>query len=217
MKSVLIIGLGRFGRHMALKFMSLGDEVFAIDVRETIVNDLAASVTRAEIGDCTREAYMASLGVRDFDLCVCAVGDNFQSSLEIVALLKDLGAQFIIARAHSEVHEKFLRRTGADAIIYPERETSENAAVQYSMDNIFDYIDLGDDYSIIEISTPLRWIGKTIVELDVRNRFGVSILAAKRKDRLFPTISPNHKFDPDETLMIMGRLEDVQQLAADWS
>lgn len=217
MKSVLVIGLGRFGRHMALKFMALGNEVFAIDTKENIVNDIAADLTRAEIGDCTREAYMSSLGVRDFDLCVCAIGDNFQASLEIVALLKDLGAQFIVARAHSEVHEKFLLRNGADAVIYPERETSENGAVQYSMDNIFDYIDLGDDYSIVEIPTPKRWIGRSIIELDVRSKFGISILAAKRDNRLSPTISPKHLFDPDESLIIMGRLEDVQALSRDWA
>ena len=215
MKSILIIGLGRFGRHMALKFMDLGDEVFAIDTKEDRVNDLAPYVTRAEIGDCTREPYVASLGVRDFDLCVCAIGDNFQASLEVVALLHDLGAQRIVCRAHSEGHEKFLLRTGADAVIYPERETSENAAVQYSMDNIFDYINLGDDYSIVEIRIPSDWVGKSLRALDVRSRYRVNILATKRGEMIYPAIAPDAVLEADETLILMGRLKDIRDLTED--
>ena len=191
MKSILIIGLGRFGRHMALKFMDLGDEVFAIDTKEDRVNDLAPYVTRAEIGDCTREPYVASLGVHD------------------------LGAQRIVCRAHSEVHEKFLLRTGADAVIYPERETSENAAVQYSMDNIFDYINLGDDYSIVEIRIPSDWVGKSLRALDVRSRYRVNILATKRGEMIYPAIAPDAVLEADETLILMGRLKDIRDLTED--
>lgn len=116
MKSVLIIGLGRFGRFAALRLTELGNEVLAIDSREALVDDIAPSITAAAIGDCTREAYMATLGISNFDLCICAIGDDFQSSLEIVALLKDYGAKYVLARAYSEVHEKFLLRCGADSI-----------------------------------------------------------------------------------------------------
>ena len=136
MKSVLLIGLGRFGRHMAAKLQELHHEVLAVDNNEERVNEALDLVTHAQIGDSTSEAFIASLGVRNFDLCVVAIGDDFQSSLETTALLKEQGARFVLSRAARDVHAKFLLRNGADDVVYPERETASWAAVRYSSDHI---------------------------------------------------------------------------------
>ena len=211
-KSVLLIGLGRFGRHMALKFNELGHEVLAIDTSEERVNEALPYVTDAQIGDSTSESFLASLGVRNFDLCVVAIGDNFQSSLETAALLKDLGAPFVLARASRDVHAKFLLRNGADAIIYPEKDMAIRAAVKYSTDNIFDYISLTPDYSIYETQIPSSWIGKTIVQLAVRTRHRINVLALKHGDNdMEPLPSPDHIFRGDERMLILGRNKDIEK------
>ena len=137
MKSVLLIGLGRFGRHMAQRLHDLHHEVLAVDLNEERVNAALPFVTNAQIGDGTNEQFVSSLGVRNFDLCVVTIGDNFQSSLETTALLKECGAPFVVARATRDVHAKFLLRNGADDVIYPEKQMGSWAAVRYTADHIF--------------------------------------------------------------------------------
>ena len=204
MKSVLLIGLGRFGRHVAQKLQELNHEVLAIDTNEARVNAALPYVTNAQIGDSTNEQFIASLGVSDFDLCVVAIGDHFQSSLETTALLKEHGAPFVLARASQDVQAKFLLRNGADDVIYPERQMAEWAAVRYSANHVFDYIELTPEYSIYETAVPVDWIGKTVVELGVRQRYHINILATKKDDMLDPRPSPNYCFTGDETIFILG-------------
>jgi len=211
MKSVLLIGLGRFGRHMARKLQDLNHEVLAIDDSEERVNEALSIVTNAQIGDATNEEFIKSLGVRNFDLCVVAIGDDFQSSLETTALLKENGAKFVLARASREVHAKFLLRNGADDIVYPESQMAEWAAVRYSSDHIFDYIELTEDYSIFETAVPVSWVGKTVVELAVRQKYHINILATRRDGRVEPMPGPNHRFLLDETMFILGDNRDVQK------
>ena len=186
MKTVLIIGLGRFGSTMAMKLHELGHEVMAIDTSEERINAVLPYVTSAQIGDCANEQYMSSLGIRNFDVCVVAIGDNFQSSLEITSLLKDLGAKFVLSRASRDIHAKFLLRNGADQVVYPEKEMAVRSAVRYSSDNIFDYIELTQEHSIYEIPVPDAWIGKSIVDMNVRNKYNITILAIKYSDTLHP-------------------------------
>ena len=211
MKSVLLIGLGRFGRHMAQKLRDLHHEVLAVDRDERRINDALPYVTNAQIGDSTNEQFIASLGVRNFDLCVVAIGDDFQSSLETTALLKEQGAPFVLSRATRDVHAKFLLRNGADDVIYPEKQMASWAAVRYSGDHIFDYVELTDEYAIYETSVPGAWIGKTVVELAIRQRYRINILAIKRAGTLEPMPGPNHCFRADETLFILGCNRDTQK------
>ena len=211
MKSILVIGLGRFGRHMAKKFSEQNNDVMAIDINEERINNVLSVVTNALIGDATNERFMETIGVRDFDLCVVAIGDNFQSSLETTALLKDLGAKFVLARASRDVHAKFLLRNGADDVICTEKETAERLAVKYGSDNIFNYIELNDEYSIYEIAVPSSWLNKSILKVNVRSKYGISILATKQGNNIYPLPKPEHVFTDSESLMILGKNEDVSR------
>ena len=166
MKSILLIGLGRFGRHIAMKLDELNHEVMAVDKDENRVNAALPYVTNAQIGDATNEGFMESLGVNNFDVCIVAIGDNFQSSLEATSLLSDLGAKMVVSRAARDVHAKFLLRNGANEVIYPEKQIAQWAAIRYSADHIFDYIELDEEHAIFEISIPENWIGKTVGQLD---------------------------------------------------
>ena len=211
MKSVLLIGLGRFGRHMAQKLRDLGPEVLSVDKDEERVNAALAYVTNAQIGDSTNPQFIGSLGVRNFDLCVVAIGDSFQSSLETTALLKEYGAPFVLSRATRDVHAKFLLRNGADEIVYPEKQMANWAAVRYSSDHIFDYIELARDYSIFETAVPSSWVGKTVVELSVRQTYRINILATRHGGHLELLPGGSHQFQPDETIYILGENKDVQK------
>ncbi|MGL4791313.1 MAG: potassium channel family protein [Anaerotignaceae bacterium] len=209
MKTVLIIGLGRFGRHMARKFIEQKNEVLGVDHNEERVNDALEYLTSAQIGDSTNERFIASLGIKNFDLCVVAIGDNFQSSIETAALLKDAGAKFVFARASRDVHAKFLLRNGADEIVYAEKDVAERLAVKFGADNIFDYIELTPDYSIYEIIPPSIWIGNTIINMEIRSRYNISILGTKKDGIMNPMPTPNYVFNKEETLIVMGHNADV--------
>ena len=202
MKSVLIIGMGRFGRHMAQKLYDLGHDVLAIDKSEAKINKVLSYVTNAQIGDSTDESFVDSLGVSNFDLCVVAIGDDFQSSLETTALLKDYGAKLVVARAVRDVHAKFLLRNG---------QIGNWAAVRFSSENIFDYVQLTPDYSIYEISVPNSWIGKSMLELDIRRKYHINILATKINGILDPLPSAEHTFEESENILILAQNSDLQK------
>ena len=211
MKSILLIGLGRFGATMAMKLHELKHEVMAIDISEERINAILPYVTSAQIGDCTNEQYMSSIGVRNFDLCIVAIGDNFQSSLETTALLKDLGAKFVLSRANRDIHAKFLLRNGADQVVYPEKEMAIRSAVRYSTDNIFDYIELTPDHSIYEVPVPSSWIEKSIVQINVSNKYHISILAVKLGKELRTLPGADYVFMGNETLVILGANTDIKK------
>ena len=212
MKSILIVGLGRFGRHMARKFIEEGNSVLAVESNETRADQAVSFINDIQIADATDEEYIKSLGVNNFDICVVAIGDNFQSALETTVLLKDHGAKFVVARATREVHRKLLLRNGADHVVYAEKETAERLAIKYGSKHIFDYIELSDDVAICEIAVPDGWVGKTIVQKAVRNKYGISILATKQGEEIFPLPSPDHVFLKNETLLILASEEHLQTL-----
>lgn len=204
MKSILVIGLGRFGRHMVAKLLEEGNSVLAIEKSEERADNALDIISNVQIADATNEMVIRSLGVSNFDLCVVAIEDNFQSALEITVLLKDFGAKYILARASRDVHRKLLLRNGADHVVYAERETAERLAIKYGSKNIFDYIELTPEMAICEVAVPSAWIGKSIVEKSVRTSYNISILATKKGEQVFPLPHPSHIFTNDETLIIMG-------------
>lgn len=212
MKSVLIIGLGRFGRHMARKFSEEGNEVLAVEKSEERADSAIEIVQNIQIGDAQDERFIQSLGVDNFDICVIAIGDNFQTSLEITVLLKDMGAPFVLARASRDIHKKLLLRNGADYVVYGERELAERLAVKFGADNIFDYIVLDSEYAIYEVAVPPQWYGKSIVEMSIRNKYCVSILATKRGGKIYPLPHSDHVFSPDETLIVMGDADGIRRI-----
>ncbi len=212
MKTVLLIGLGRFGRHIAIKLNELNHQVMAVDKDENKVNAVLPYVTNAQIGDSTSEEFLASIGVRNFDLCIVAIGDNFQSSLETASLLKELGAKKVIARAERDVQAKFLLRNGADDVVYPEKQMAVWTAIRYSSDHILDYIALGDDHAIFEIEVPRNWVGKTIGQLDVRKRYHVNIMAIKQQGKFSMTvITPDTALPADSSILVLGTQRDIQK------
>ncbi len=211
-KSILIIGLGKFGRHMAQKFIQNGHEVLAVDIREERADDAVGEISQILIGDATEERFMESLGIRNFDLAVIAIGDNFQSVLEITVLLKDLGCRYIVARATREVHRKLLLRNGADYVVYAEKEIAQRLAIKFGADNIFDYIELTPEIGIYEIEIPKAWVGHSIQALAIRSRYHISILATKKGEKIFPLPDPKHIFEETESLMVMGSLDDVNAI-----
>ena len=212
MKSFFIIGLGRFGRFMARKLVEQKNEVLAVEINEDRANESLKYVNDIQIGDSTKGSFIESLGVNNFDMCVVAIGDNFQSSLETTALLKEHGARHILARANRDVHKKFLLMAGADEVVYAEREMAERLAVKYGSDKIFDYFTLSNGYSIYEISVPDSWVGKTIIEKAVRQKHRINIIATKKDGVMNPVPSPEHVFQSDETLIVMGHSDDILPL-----
>lgn len=211
MKSVLLIGLGRFGRHIAEKLKELKHQVMAVDRQEERVNAVLALVTSAQIGDSTDKAFMESLGVRDFDVCIVAIGDDFQSSLETTALLKDLGAKLVVARAARDVHERFLIRNGADEVVYPERQLAFWTAIRFSSDHILDYIELDEGHAMFELSIPSAWARKTIGQLDVRRKYNINIMAVKQDRRMDLSITPDTILPSDGTMLVLGSNRDIQK------
>ena len=211
-KSILIIGLGRFGRHMAMKFQEAGHEVLAIDSSEERADAAVGIVQNILIGDATDERFMASLGIENFDLAVVAIGESFQSVLEITVNLKDLNCKYIIARATRDVHKKLLLRNGADYVVYAEREVAERLAIKFGADNIFDYIEITPEIGIYEIAMPKKWVGKSIKDLSIRNKYQVSVLAIKRGDKIFPLPNPEHVFEERESVMVMGAADHIDAI-----
>lgn len=214
MKTILIIGLGKFGMHMAQKLIEKGHEVMAIERDETRADNAASLIQQILIGDATEERLMQSVGVSDFDLVVIALSNDFQATLEITVLLKDLGCKYIIARATSDKHKKLLLRNGADHVVYAEREAAERLAVIHGDDNVFNYIELTPEVGIYEVVVPSAWCGKSIQELNIRNAYNVSVLATKDKatDRLLPLPSARYVFEANEHVMVMGSMDDVESL-----
>lgn len=211
MKSVLLIGLGRFGKHMALKLNELNHQVMAIDKKEELVNAVLPFVTNAQIGDSTNEDFLKSLGVNNYDMCIVAIGNDFQSSLETTSLLKDLGAKLVISRAARDIQAKFLLRNGADQVIYPEKQVANWAAVRYSADHILDFIEIDDNYAIFEVTTPDAWIGKSIAQIDIRKKFGINIIAIKQGDKLNLTVTPEMVLKEDQTMLVLGEARNIQK------
>lgn len=211
MKSILLIGLGRFGRHIAMHLDQLGHQVMAVDNSDERAEDVLPIVTNAQIGDSTNEEFLESLGVRNYDVCIVPIGHDFQSSLETTSLLKDMGAKMVVSRATTDVQEKFLLRNGADEVIYPEKQLAKWAAIRYSTDHILDYIELDSDHTMYEIQVPENWVGKSIGMLDIRKKHKINVIGIKEAGKLKLTISPDTVLEAGETMLVLGSNKDLQK------
>lgn len=211
MKSVLLIGLGRFGRHIAIKLCEMKHEVMAVDKKEERVNQVLPYVSNAMIGDATNPEFLKTLGIKNFDVCIVAVGNDFQSSLETTSLLKEMGAKLVVSRASADRQASLLKKIGADEIVYPEKQLASWTAIRYSSDHIFDYIELDKDYSIYEVAVPEEWAGKTVGEVDTRKKYSINLLGLKKDGKMDPVISPDTVLSSDFTLLALGKYKDLQR------
>ena len=204
MKSILLIGLNNFGITIAKKLHELGHQVMAVDRNEQKVDMILPYVTDAQIGDATNEQFVQSLGVPNFDVCIVAVGGDFQSSLETTSLLKELGAKYIVSRADRDVQRKFLIQTGADEVINPEKQIAEWAAIRYGSNHILDYIKLDADHAIFEVDVPRDWIGKTIGQIDIRRKYAINIMGVRENGKMNLSVSPEMVLHSTNTMLVLG-------------
>lgn len=211
MKSILLIGLGRFGRHIALHLNQLGHQVMAVDHAEERVDAVLPFVTNAQIGDSTNADFLESLGIRNYDVCIVAIGNDFQSSLETTSLLKELGARLVVSRAARDVQAKFLLRNGADEVVYPEKQLAKWTAIRYIADHILDYIELDEDHAMFEVTVPRDWVGRTIGQIDIRKKFNINIIGIKRRGELELTTSSDTILETEDTMLVLGRNKNLQK------
>ncbi|MBO5237829.1 MAG: TrkA family potassium uptake protein [Lachnospiraceae bacterium] len=211
MKSFLVIGLGRFGKQIVKKLDEMKHEVLAVDINEERVQAVLPYATNAQIGDSTDGKFLRSLGVSNFDVCIVAIGDNFQNSLETTSLLKELGAKMVVSRAARDVHAKFLARNGADHVVYPEKQLATWTAIRYSSDHVLDYIEMEQDFSIFEVEVPKNWIGHTVQQINIRKEYQLNIVAIKNNGFLNPEVGPDYCFDGNETIWVIGKNKNIQK------
>ena len=211
MKSILLIGLNTFGTMIAKQLHELGHQVLAVDRDEARVNAVLPFATDAQIGDSTNEAFLRSLGVNNFDVCIVAIGSDFQSSLETTSLLKELGGRLVVSRADREVQEKFLLRNGADEVLNPEKQIAQWAAIRYASNHILDYIRLDEDHAIYEVTVPKDWVGKTVVQIDIRKRYGINLLAVKQNGIMNLSVTPETVLGEGMTMLVLGARRSIQK------
>ena len=211
MKNILLIGLGRFGKHIAMQLNQMGHEIMAVDIDEERVNKVLPFVTNAQIGDSTDAEFLESLGVGNYDICFVTIGDSFQNSLETTSLLKELGAKLVISRAERDVQEKFLLRNGADEVVYPEKQLAAWTAIRCTMDHITDYFELDGDHSIVELTIPEKWHTKSILDLDIRRKYNINILGIRRNGCLDLNVPPETVLSSGETILVLGPRTAIQK------
>ncbi len=212
MKSVLVIGTGNFGTHLTRRLAALGNEIMVVDKDERQMEDLLPIVAGAKIGDCTDLKVLQSLDVPGFDVCFVCVGGDFTANLEITSQLRELGAKKIVSKANKDLHAKFLLKNGADEVVYPDRDIAEKTAVAWSSDQVFDFIELADGYSMYEIAPEKKWVGKSIKHVGVRSAYGINIVAVKTAGGLDMNPKPDYVFKTDEHLLVIGHRDVIAKL-----
>ena len=211
MKNILLIGAGRFGRHIAMQLSQLEHQIMTVDANEERINDVLPFTTNALIGDSTNAEFLRSLGIGNFDVCIVTISSNFQNSLETTSLLKELGAKCVVSRAERDVQAKFLLRNGADHVIYPEKQMAKWAAIRYTSNHIFDYIEIDQQHAIFEVEVPEGWIGKSVGELDIRRKFGINILGIKHAGKTDVSIMPDAILSSDVSILVLGEYKMLQK------
>lgn len=209
MKSVLLIGLGNFGQALGEKLRNMDDEVMIVDRNEDLVNSLSSKYTSAAIANCMNIDNLKTFDIPSFDACVVAIGDDFQSSLEITSNLKDLGAKYVVSRANTEIQRKFLLRVGADEVVYPNRDIAEKLAVKLNSKRVFDYVELDAEHGIFEIAVPQRWFGKNLVDVNPRAKFGLNVLTIKKGKDITPLPGPTYIFQEGDHMLVFGKTDTI--------
>jgi trk system potassium uptake protein TrkA len=214
MKSFLVIGAGHFGEHLAKKFFHLGNDVMLVDRNEELIENLSNVLTDSYVGDCRNEEVLRSLGVNNFDVCFVAIDEDFQSSLEVTSLLSELGAKHIVSTAKRDRQAHLLKKVGADEVIYAEKEIAEKTAIRFNANNVFDLIQLTDEYSIYEIPIQSAWRGHSVGEINVRQKYHVNIIAIKHDNMVSPLPGAAYVFKEGDHAVIIGKQQDVTKLTS---
>nr|WP_090885930.1 TrkA family potassium uptake protein [Evansella caseinilytica] len=210
-KQFIVIGLGRFGGSVCRELVRIGHEVLAMDKDEQKVNDFAKLATHAVVADSTDEQTLRSLGVRNFDYVIVAIGDNIQESILTTLLLKELQIKNVWVKAKNDYHHKVLEKIGADQIIHPEKDMGRRIAQQMADDKIIDFIELSSEYSIVELLATPKLAGKTLIELNIRAAFGVTILAVKQGEEINISPEPDYNITEGDLLIVIGQNRDIRR------
>ena len=211
MKSILVIGVNRLGTFLVKQLHDQGHQIMAVDRNEKRINNVMPYVTDAQIGDSTDENFLRTLGVNNYDVCFVTIVGDFQSSLETTSLLKELGGKLVISRAERDVQEKFLLRNGADEVLNPVKQIAEWAAIRYASNHVLDYIKIDDEHAIFEVPTPKTWEGKSIGKIDIRKKYGITIMAVKENGKMNLVVTPETVLDSTKTLLVLGEKKAIQR------
>ena len=201
--------MGKFGQTLGTRLLNMGDEVMIVDKNEDIINALAPKYTNALIANCMNADNLSTMDIPSFDVCVVAIGDDFQSSLEITSLLKDLGAKYVVSKATTEIQRKFLLRNGADEVIYPDRDIAEKLAVKLNSAKVYDYIELDAEYSIFELAVPSEWYRKKIVDVNPRRKYDINILTIKKGHKIVSSPNAEYVFEDGDHMVVFGNTEKI--------
>lgn len=212
MKTILVIGMGKFGHHLVNKLIELGNEVMIVDVNEDHVRDMFSMVTSARVGDCTNPEVLKSIGLNNFDLVIVCIGEDFQNSLEITSLVKEFGAKYVISMASRDIQAKFLLKNGADEVIYPDRDVAKSLATKVSANHVFDYIELTSEYSIYEIPVLEEWVGTTLRDANIRAKYNINIIGIIDEGHYNIMPSVDYVFNKEDHIQVIGRKEDVDRV-----
>ncbi len=211
-KSYIVFGMGSFGLSVARTLYSLGYDVMVVDKSEDTINEASSISTHAVVGDVTDEKFIKSLGINNFSAVVVAIGEEMQASILLTVILKDLGAKYVLVKAHNELHAKVLAKMGADRIISPEKEMGIRVANNLVSNSILEHIELSENYSIMEIMPPEGWLDKSIKNINIRAKYGISIMAIKVGDEIIVSPSPDYIIKKDAQLVVIGIIDNIRRV-----
>ena len=215
MRDIAVIGLGKFGLSVAINYSRRGGNVLAIDKDEAKVQDVADIVTYAVKADVTDAEVMKKLGIEKMDAVIVALTDSLEASVMATILAKEMGVKYVLVKAQNEIHANVLKKVGADKIIFPEKEMGMRIARNMAANSMADIVELGNDYSIVEAEVPEKWIGKNLIELNPRKKFGFNVIAKKQgrgHENIEANIDPNERFEAGEHIIVIGRNEDLDNM-----
>ena len=211
-KQFVVIGCGRFGEAVSTKLIELGKEVMVVDISEDIIQNISQTVTYAVQADATDENSIKSLGIRNFDVAIVSIGTNIQASLLVTLMVKELGVKKVVAKAQNELHAKILYKIGADKVVFPEREMGIKVAKSLVSKNVLDFIELAPDYSVMEVLALDEWVGKTLIEIDMRSKFGINVMAIKHEEDINISILGSYLIKKNDILIVIGNNEDLNKI-----